>query len=305
MRMQSDSTSSDISKATGRLLAVTLSPALQWTVPLAALRPGELNRSREARLDASGKGMNAARVFVQLGGQATLLTPLGGRLRDVYASLAEADGVAVAAIDSGAEVRICSTLVDLDAGDSTEIIAEADPVAADTEAQLRARFLLELPGAAVVTVSGSQPAGFSAKLFPWMIAQARQLGIPTALDFAGAVLNACLEERPDWIKINREEFAATFGDGEPRPLMERLHAQLGIRTVITDGPHGIMAFDGAEFFTCPPVPATPVNPIGCGDAFLAGLAYGLVQRRPTRETLALALKAAAQNLQAIRPGSLR
>lgn len=47
-----------------RFLVVCLNPTFQRTVTLDHLECGEVNRGTAARLDASGKGVNTARVLV-------------------------------------------------------------------------------------------------------------------------------------------------------------------------------------------------------------------------------------------------
>lgn len=71
-----------------------------------------MNRANIARTDASGKGVNVARVLSQLGAHAVHLTHAGGPNRDWFLSLCAADGLSVEWADSGSEVRICTTVID-------------------------------------------------------------------------------------------------------------------------------------------------------------------------------------------------
>ena len=137
-------------------LAICLNPTLQRTVVLPGLRLGAVNRARSQRTDASGKGINVARVFVQLGGRAIQLTQAGGRHRELFLQLAAADGIEVAWEDSGAEIRTCTTLLCQETHAATEIVEEADPVVPATGARLLARFRQWLPAVDIVSISGSK-----------------------------------------------------------------------------------------------------------------------------------------------------
>jgi len=85
---------------TPAFLAVCLNPTLQKTLVFTAVRSGEVNRCLRSRLDASGKGVNVARVLVQLGQRCTHLTHAGGRFRSSFLALAEESGVTVRAVDN-------------------------------------------------------------------------------------------------------------------------------------------------------------------------------------------------------------
>ncbi|HAP56468.1 MAG TPA: carbohydrate kinase, partial [Sphaerochaeta sp.] len=61
-----------------KVLTVCLNPTFQNTLRFASFKIGEVNRASEHYLDASGKGMNTARIVSQLGEQSMLLTHLGG-----------------------------------------------------------------------------------------------------------------------------------------------------------------------------------------------------------------------------------
>ena len=50
-----------------KILTLTLNPALDLTVRLACLEPGEVNRSETLLTHAAGKGVNVAQVLADLG----------------------------------------------------------------------------------------------------------------------------------------------------------------------------------------------------------------------------------------------
>ncbi len=60
-----------------RILTVTLNPALDLTVRLAHLHPGEVNRSQALLTHAAGKGVNVAQVLADLGHTVTVSGFLG------------------------------------------------------------------------------------------------------------------------------------------------------------------------------------------------------------------------------------
>ena len=59
------------------ILTLTLNPALDLTVRLAHLEPGEVNRSEALLSHAAGKGVNVAQVLADLGHQLTVSGFLG------------------------------------------------------------------------------------------------------------------------------------------------------------------------------------------------------------------------------------
>lgn len=60
-----------------KILTLTLNPALDLTVQLTRLEPGEVNRSDDMHTHAAGKGVNVAQVLADLGHQLTVSGFLG------------------------------------------------------------------------------------------------------------------------------------------------------------------------------------------------------------------------------------
>jgi fructose-1-phosphate kinase PfkB-like protein len=75
------------------MLCVCLNPTVQKTITLPRMLVGEVNRASAVRTDASGKGVNVARVLVQLGeADVVHLTHLGdGPNAQLFSALAAAD----------------------------------------------------------------------------------------------------------------------------------------------------------------------------------------------------------------------
>src|ERR1700690_2095126 len=122
--------------AAPKFLAVCLNPTLQKTLVFSSVRSGDVNRCLKSRLDASGEGVNVARVLVQLGETCTHLTHAGGQFRRTFINLAQQSGVSLQAIDSKSDIRFCTTMIELESDTTTELIETSERVSESTEARL-------------------------------------------------------------------------------------------------------------------------------------------------------------------------
>lgn len=63
-----------------KILTLTLNPALDITIGLDTLRPGQVNRSQAQHSHAAGKGLNVAQVLADLGHSVTVGGFLGATI---------------------------------------------------------------------------------------------------------------------------------------------------------------------------------------------------------------------------------
>lgn len=296
-------------------LTLCLNPVLQRTLAFTALRTAGVNRTEEHRVDASGKGINVARVLTQLGARATAVTTAGGRFAEYFLELTRRDELTVERVESGAEIRWCTTVVDRQSRTTTELIESAPPVSAGTEAAVRATFERLLPHHHTVTLSGSKAPGFSAALYADLARAARAANRRLIVDLAGPDLALCLAERPDVAKPNFEEFVAAFLPGRAvtklddpeteaavRELAPRLARDSGAALVLTRGPRPALVATGTDVWETAPEALEPLNTTGCGDAFTAALAHALALGQDLRGAVAAGHRAGAANARQLRPG---
>lgn len=162
----------------------------------------------------------------------------------------------------------------------------------------------DLPGADLLTISGSLPPGAPLDGYKRIVELAHDIGTPVVLDAAGDYLDQALEAGPDVVKINAAEAASLFGLQQTEihtcATASELRARAGgdgHAAIITLGDQGIVAAapNGSEWKGS--IDTLGRYPVGSGDAFLGGLALALGRALPWPETLALALGAAAANAE--------
>ncbi|MFA6366389.1 MAG: PfkB family carbohydrate kinase [Candidatus Hydrogenedentales bacterium] len=300
-----------------RYLVVCLNPVIQKTLVFDRLELDQVNRAKTVRTDASGKGVNVARVLSQLGAEAVHLTHAGGPNRDWFLSLCAADGLSVEWADSGSEVRICTTMIDSGAKTATELVEEAEPVREGTEARLLALFDSLLPSFDVLVISGTKAAGYSDAVIPAMARRAAGRGLTTFLDIKGKDLVTSLPFRPAAVKPNLSEFLATFparggaGAGADA-LRAHIHdyakswkERYGTDLIVTRGGSPIWFEEGGRAAEEPAQSIQAINPTGSGDAFTAGLAYVLSGGGSLREAIREGARLGALNATNLKPGSIR
>ena len=110
-------------------------------------------------------------------------------------------------------------------------------------------------------------------------------------------LRRCLEQAlqsADVVKLSVEELAFLTGDADVREglntLMQRCPARL---VLVTQGKEGVIAWDQGAVKHYPATPVQCVDTTGAGDAFVAGLLYGLAAGQELVPAIALAQRCGA------------
>lgn len=320
------------------VISICLSPGFQRSLLIDALALGEVNRIELAEVDVSGKGVNVARVLRQLGVDALCLAQGGDNVAEL-AELARAEGLALRFIAARGRLRTCTSIVEKPAqgaGQVTELVEPTAPVDAGCVAALRGAVAELLPAAPALVIAGSMAPGFPADFQAQLARLAHDAGVPVLIDLHGAALRAAIVAAPAIVKINLAEFAATFLDarfagGEHSGLLaapelsrevsdavaEVTQRHDATSFVLTRGARSVLLAHGGEvrsIAVAPLAAAEVINPIGSGDAFLAGLLAHLLAARaigagaPTLAALAnaceLATACAQSNARTARPGFL-
>jgi 1-phosphofructokinase len=260
------------------ILTVTPNPSLDRTFTVAGFRLGELNRAASDTVEASGKGVNVARVLHAAGVRTGIVLPAGGHEGLQLGALLDAEGLGHRIVPTGTPVRTNVTV--LEAGRTTKVNAPGHPLpgsAADAIVEAVADLAL---GADWVVCSGSLPPGTPADLIGRIVVVGRRAGAQTAVDASGLALAAAVRAGPDLLAPNADELAELTGrtfppEGEPLVQAALDAARLvatatGGSLLVSLGADGALWVDAVTALHAVAPPVTPVNTAGAGDALLAG-----------------------------------
>lgn len=280
-----------------RILTLTLNPALDLTVRLARLEPGEVNRSETLLTHAAGKGVNVAQVLADLGHQLTVGGFLGADNPQAFDALIARRGFADAFIRVPGETRSNIKIAEQD-GRVTDINAPGPQVSEQAQQALLNQLTLIAPGHDAVVVAGSLPRGVSAQWLHHVLVQLKGLGLKVALDTSGEALRAGLRAGPWLVKPNTEELAdaldcPTDSLEQQRQAAQRLHAQGVEHVVVSHGADGVNWFSPTLALHATPPKVSVASTVGAGDSLLAGMLHGLLSGQAPEQTLRRATAIAA------------
>ena len=293
------------------IVAAGLSPAWQQIMRFEHFESGEVNRAAEVHWCASGKVLNVGVALASLGANVEVISSIGGltgeQIRQDFVKL----GVPATWIEVAVPTRVCTTLLDANRKQVTELVENAGPITADELTSFQTAYTATIEKktsdrAMVAVLSGSLPAGAPPTLFRELLDRTR---CPAVLDIRGPELWEALACRPLLVKPNREELGRTVGrelsgDQDVRQAIAELHARGARWVAITQGAEPLWVSGPDGEFRLQPSKVTQVNPIGAGDCFAAGTAWGLAAGEPMLESLRLGMAAAAENVAQLLPARL-
>ena len=313
---RADATRADAMKDPS-FLTVCMNPTLQKTLVFSPLVLDAVNRTGEYRLDASGKGINVTRVLTQLGKNCCHLTQLGGVLRPLFLELCGRDGLKVEWVESSSPIRFCYTILDQAAKSVTELVEESEKVGEGTGQRLLEAFRRLVRACSTLIISGTRAAGFGDDLVPEMVRIAKAEGRRVILDVRGRDLVNSLPCRPDIIKPNLDEYIQTFapelvsqaGTAGIKEKVEESWAELRKKfpcsLILTRGADPLWYAEKGELAEYGIEPVEPLNTIGSGDAFTAGLAAALEEGASLKDAVAEGARCGALNAGFLRPGVIK
>jgi len=281
-----------------KILTLTLNPALDITIGLDTLRPGQVNRSQAQHSHAAGKGLNVAQVLADLGHSVTVGGFLGCDNLQPFEALIEWRGFADCFVRVPGETRSNIKLVEAD-GRVTDINGPGPEVDEAARSALQ-RLLQQLaPGHDAVVVAGSLPRGVSADWFRQLLEQLKAQGLKVALDSSGEALRAGLQSAPWLVKPNTEELGEVLGLAvdnlaQQRAAAERLLASGVEHVVVSAGEQGVSWFTRDLAVHASPPKVRVASTVGAGDSLVAGMVHGLLLGEAPAQTLTRATAIAAQ-----------
>jgi len=289
------------------LLCITPAPAIDRTARVARILHGEVLRPLELHALPGGKGVNAARAAVALGGQVVTTGIAGGHAGRWLVESLSAEGLEPHWSFAKAESRSTYVIVD-DAGDSILVYERPAEATADEYATFL-RLLQErlLPACARAIVAGSIPAGLDVSGHGAIVEVCREAGVPLLVDASGHGLLAALAAGPDIVKIGRVEAVEAgivAADADAVAAAAAL-VDAGARlAVVTDGAAEVAAADATTIWRLRVPSVDAVNAVGSGDSFNAALSLALMDGATVPEALVRGVAAGSANALTVSAASL-
>lgn len=291
------------------LLTVTLNPSVDISYRLDKLKLDKVNRTSYVSKTAGGKGLNVTRVAHLLGTDVLATGILGGSLGDFIEKQLNLEGIKHNFLHSDQETRNCIAI--LHENMQTEIL-ETGPLLSESDQKRFLDHFESLLGlASLVSISGSVARGLSENIYSHLIATCNVRNIPVILDTSGKYLETTLKNSdalPYLIKPNRDELSALLQRKigyEPEQLMKALSHPIfnGVPWVIvTLGSKGAFARHGDRFYMVHIPKISVVNPVGSGDAVVAGFAKALESHESDENLLKFGMAAGMLNTMESRTG---
>lgn len=268
-------------------LTVTPNPCIDKTIYIPRFKPGDRVRSNKYTQISGGKGNNVARILVALGFRAAAILWVGGYTgKQVVKMLREDDKVKCFPVWTHIPTRTITTVLEEELGRQTAFFEPGPKILEQEYNDLIERFknILRTYSVPVVTFSGTVPDPNVTSLYKVLIDIANKQGSITILDSYGNEFSEGIKSNPFMVKPNVEELSkfikADLSDKKSRiDAVQFLKQKYNISLVVLSmGAEGAFVSYENTFLHFVPPRIKEINPVGSGDALVAGFAVRLAKK---------------------------
>lgn len=288
-----------------QVVTITLNPAIDRTVMIPSFTAGAVNRVESIRSSPGGKGVNVASALADNGHDVAVTGFLGRANAGAFEELFSQKKIADHFVRIAGQTRIGIKITDPVRGETTDINFPG-PAPSEVEVAMLLSQVAALEAEWFV-VAGSLPPGVDPGIYRDLVANLRGRGSKVLLDASGESFPLALSAQPTAIKPNIHEFEDYLGrslasEKEVAAAARELTAR-GIELVVVS-----MGKDGACFVT--PNEAVIAHPpaievkstVGAGDAMVAGILSGQLQKLSLGECARLATAFSIDSLSRLESG---
>lgn len=290
-----------------RIATLTMNPTIDVSYDVGRMRHTHKMRTENEQYAPGGGGINVARVFNRLGGDALNFYLSGGETGPALDGLLADHDLRCRRIPIAGATRIASAVHELDTGKEYRFTPSGPTVEEDEWRACLAALTEALPLDALV-LSGSLPPGVPDDFYAQMAQAAAQSGTPVVIDTSGPPLAAALDVGGLLlVKPSQGELAALIG--RPLETVEdittqalQLAASGKARLIaVTLGHRGavLATAEGSIYLPAPRIEAK--SAVGAGDSFVAAMLFALLTGRDDRAAFCFGM--AAGSAAVLSPGT--
>jgi len=280
------------------IATLTLNPTLDVAFEVERIFPTHKVRGGSERHDPGGGGINVARVFCRLGGNARCYYLAGGAAGAALDWLLDQHQLVRTRIAIAGETRVSSSVFERESGREYRFVTDGPSV---TPAEWETcEALLAEAQCEFLVASGSLPPGVPTDAYARLARIAKERGIRFVLDTSGEGLAEGLAGgdvflvKPSVGELRKLTGLALDNDADiadaALEIVGRGQAQL---VAVTMGRDGALLADASGAVRLPPIPVRTASAVGAGDSFLAGMVYALGLGESPLEALRLGQAAGA------------
>jgi len=261
------------------IYTVTLNPALDRELTIPAFVFDSVLRAARSTVDAGGKGFNVSRALAALGVPSCALGFVGGMTGQTLAVMLSRMGIATDFVWIAGETRTNISIVAGEEGRYLKVNESGPAISAEEQATLLNRVrALARPGD-WWALAGSLSPGVAADFYARLIESIQGAGARAILDTSGEPLRLGCAAGVWLVKPNLVEAGQITGLAlTPERAAEAIPAIHGLgagHVLLSMGRAGALLSDGKRAWRLHAPEVGERNPIGAGDALVAGLLAGL------------------------------
>ncbi|NTZ44002.1 1-phosphofructokinase family hexose kinase [Altererythrobacter sp. SALINAS58] len=280
------------------IATLTMNPTIDVSFDVDNVHPTHKIRGRNERHDPGGGGINVARMFVRLGGNARCFYLAGGATGEALDGLLDLHQLVRARVPIRGETRVSTSIFESLTGEQYRFVTNG-PVIQPNEWQ-HCLALLAQTDCEYLVASGSLPEGVPQDFYARIISAVAGRGIRVVLDSSGAALEQGLAGGCVYlVKPSIGELSTLVG----RELIDEraiAEAAQGIvqsgqaeHVAVTLGSDGALLANAAGNLRLPAIPVKAASAVGAGDSFLAATLYALATDRDLPDAFRFGLAAGA------------
>jgi 1-phosphofructokinase len=280
------------------IYTITLNPALDWSIILDELHPGNVNRSNKTILDAGGKGINVSKVIKNLNEKTCNLGFIGNENKDTFLKKIEELCIKYDFIEVPGATRTNIKIVEIKKAVFTDINQAGFEVSDSDIKKLIYKIKNKVKKGDVAVLSGSLPVGASPDIYKNLICILKETGAKTILDAEGEALKLGVYAHPDVIKPNINELEGIIeSTDDMESIITGTRNIIGKegKAVISMGSKGALCICEDTYFI-PPVKVNVKSTVGAGDSMVAALAIGLEKNMDFSDTFRLSAAASTAKI---------
>ena len=288
------------------IATLTLNPTIDTAYEVDRVFPTHKMRTVKEQYDPGGGGINVARVFKRLGGDAHCYYLSGGATGVALDGLLDQHKLPRTAIAIAGPTRISASLYDR-ASEQEYRVVPAGPTVSSAEWQACLEVLATV-ACDYLVVSGSLAPGIPNDFYARVAADAAARGIKVVLDSSGAGLREGLASghihlfKPSLGELRQLSGLPLESDGEiaeaAQAVVASEHADL---VAVTMGHEGALLASKEGNIRLPALPIEAVSTVGAGDCFVAGMVFALASGQTPAEAFRFGI--AAGSAAVLTPGT--